>query len=333
MPTMVTITRGSYRNQDIANVTLPLLKDFALGANGGYITVDGTSIGYSDKIRVKVTRNDFEMSGLAGQNFVQAPAKVETDDEIIERIGERFDILEQMTSAVIEGTVRAVIVSGAPGIGKSFIVHQEIEKVNAFDALAGGLPRATIIKGAMTAAGLYKTLFEYSNKGQVIVFDDCDGMLYDDDCLNLLKAALDSGRSRRVCWHTESRMLNEAGVPRSFDFKGAVIFISNLKFDSTGKKLGAHLEALRSRCHYLDLTMDSMRERILRIKQVACNCNLFENYRFTKTQEQEILNFMEENKNKLNEMSLRMAVKIADLVKMNPTTWKRIAAVTTLSRA
>ena len=44
----------------------------------------------------------------------------ETDDEIYSRLGERFEILDQMTKAVKDGQIRAMIVSGPPGVGKSF---------------------------------------------------------------------------------------------------------------------------------------------------------------------------------------------------------------------
>jgi len=333
---LVRIKHGSYRNQDITNVTLPLIKDFAIGAHASFITVDGSSIGYANKIRVKVTRSQFDIvsNGEVSTIATAAPAEiVETDDEVMARIGERFSILEQMTDAVIEGDVRAVIVSGPPGVGKSYIVNDEIEKFNAFDNLSGSTPRAMIVKGVASGIGLYRMLYEYSEKGKVLVFDDCDSILYDDECLNMLKAALDSGKTRRISWHTESRVLGENGVPRSFNFEGGVIFISNLKFESTAKKLGAHLEALRSRCHYLDLTMNTARDRMLRIKQIARDGDLFDGYRFTKQQENEIVEFMETNQDKLHEISLRTAVKIADLARMNSTGWKRIATETVLRTA
>ena len=134
-----------------------------------------------------------------------------------------------------------------------------------------------VVKGSASAIGLYKKLWEYSDENSVLVLDDCDAVLFDDVSLNLLKGALDSGKSRKINWLLESRVLKDEGIPNSFNFKGAVIFITNLKFDSVkSQRLKDHLEALHSRCHYLDLTLDTQRDKILRIKQIAKSGLLFQ---------------------------------------------------------
>jgi DNA-binding NarL/FixJ family response regulator len=127
--------------------------------------------------------------------------------------------------------------------------------------------------------------------------------------------------------------LRREGVPDQFEFKGSVIFITNLKFDKMkSQKLRDHLDALQSRCHYLDLTLDTMRDKVLRIKQIAADGELFADYDFEECVQDEILEFMDENKNKLREMSLRMAMKIADLRKMSPLKWKALAETTCMAR-
>jgi hypothetical protein len=152
----------------------------------------------------------------------------------------------------------------------------------------------------------------------------------DDVALNILKAALDSGKKRRICWNSDSAMLRREGVPDTFDFKGSAIFITNLKFDHLkSKKLQDHLEALQSRCHFLDLTLDTMRDKFLRIKQIFRQGQLFNDYDFTPEQGDEILNFMDENKDRLREMSLRMALKIADLTKVS-SNWRALAENTVM---
>jgi hypothetical protein len=168
----------------------------------------------------------------------------------------------------------------------------------------------------------------------VLVFDDCDTILLDDVSLNLLKGALDSGKKRKISWLSDSNMLRREGVPDSFDFKGSVIFITNLKFDTMkSQKLRDHLDALQSRCHYLDLTLDSMRDKFLRIKQIAQDGSLFQDYNFDQVAQDELLEFMESNANNLREMSLRMALKIADLRKSFPLRWKRMAETTCMKAA
>ena len=99
------------------------------------------------------------------------------------------------------------------------------------------------------------------------------------------------------------------------------------------QKLRDHLDALQSRCHYLDLTLDTMRDKILRIKQIAADGELFKDYDFSKEVQDNIISFMDENKTRLREMSLRMALKIADLRNMSVTNWKRLAETTCMKPA
>ena len=94
------------------------------------------------------------------------------------------------------------------------------------------------------------------------------------------------------------------------------------------QKLRDHLDALQSRCHYLDLTLDTQRDKILRIKQIAGDGVLFDGYDFSQQEQDEIIDFMDENKNCLRELSLRMALKIADLRKSFPNKWKTMANTT-----
>ena len=99
------------------------------------------------------------------------------------------------------------------------------------------------------------------------------------------------------------------------------------------QKLRDHLDALQSRCHYLDLTLDTMRDKVLRIKQIAKDGILFADYDFEECVHDDIINFMDENQNRLREMSLRMALKIADLRKMSVLNWKRLAETTVMKPA
>jgi hypothetical protein len=239
-----------------------------------------------------------------------------------------------MTKAATAGDIRAMIVSGPPGVGKSFGVEQEIDKATMLDQIAGRRLRAEVVKGSATPLGLYQALYKYSDANCVLVFDDCDTILFDDVSLNLLKGALDSGKSRRISWLSESRVLKDEGIPSSFNFKGSVIFITNLKFDKMkSQKLKDHLDALQSRCHYLDLTLDTMRDKLLRIKQIANTGALFQDMDIDAVGQEEIIAFMDKNQNKLREMSLRMAIKVAQLYKSFPLKWQALAATTCMKAA
>jgi predicted AAA+ superfamily ATPase len=332
----VRIKSGTYRNADVSGKSFQLVEQYKRTPNGGFVTVKngGAFPGLPEQIRIKV-------AGVAAYEFVTGSETIvqevtsvqenatETDEQVMARIRERFEILTEMTQAATTGDIRAMIVSGPPGVGKSYGVELEIEKATLFDQIAGRKLRAEVVKGSATPIGLYQALYKYSDENCVLVFDDCDSILLDDVCLNLLKGALDSGKKRKISWLGESSALRREGIPDQFEFKGSVIFITNLKFDQMkSQKLRDHLDALQSRCHYLDLTLDTMRDKVLRIKQIASDGVLFEGYDFEQVVQDEIIEFMNVNKMKLREMSLRMALKIADLRKSFPLKWKLMATTT-----
>jgi hypothetical protein len=338
--TQVLIRNGVYRNKPVHNEVFELVKDFTAGAKGGFVTVDskgffGPEFGIA-RVRVE-SMEDIEIQGATATTesaAKAAPAPEATDEEVMARIRERFEILDEMTKAAVAGDVRAMIVSGPPGVGKSYGVEKIVEAACLFDKISGKRLRAEVVKGSATALGLYQTLYKYSDKNCVLVFDDCDSILLDDVALNLLKGALDSGKKRKISWLSDSSVLRREGIPDSFSFNGTVIFITNLKFDKMkSQKLRDHLDALQSRCHYLDLTLDTMRDKILRIKQIANDGQLFEEYDFDAETQEEIIDFMTHNSTRFREMSLRMAIKIADLRKSFPLKWKAMAEVTCMKAA
>ncbi len=342
----IKIETGSYRGQDMSGRIFPILKDyqrFSGGKEGGFVTVDCSELdGFEglDKARINVpgieeltltTEGAYQIARdeLKANTVAVTPTENnETDEQAIERIAARFSILDEMAEAVSTSKVRAMIVSGPPGIGKSYGVERALEKKSMFDDIAGTKRKFEVVKGAMSAIGLYKKLYEHSGKGHVVCFDDCDAILYDDLALNLLKAALDTGKKRTLHWNTESRTLMAEGMPNSFEFFGGVIFITNIKFDNVkSKKLQDHLQALQSRCHYLDLTIDSMRDRMLRIRQIV-GTGMLEKYAMGREEEDRLVKFIYDNKHKLREISLRMVLKIADLWKMSPDRYQHLAEQT-----
>jgi hypothetical protein len=336
MATSIRVARGAYKDFSIENQIFTLARP--LESSGGRIQVKNNGTLPTNSKQVYIESNDFEIlqTGRAPADvthFVpaatevkpQEPVVVETDEEAMNRIGTRFAILDEMSAACIASNIRALIVSGPPGVGKSHGVETQLEKSSLFDRLGGKKVRYEIVKGAMSALGLYSTLYKYSDAKNVLVFDDCD-IFHDEDALNILKAALDSGKRRKIFWNTDSRKLRDEGIPNSFEFKGSIIFITNLNFSTARGKIAAHVDALQSRCHYLDLTINTERDRMLRIKQVHRDSQdtggLFKDYDFENQEDQMILDFMWENRDNLSEVSMRMALKIADLVRISTNNWR-----------
>ena len=337
---LIKIKQGSYRNSPIFDTVFPMVKPVNVGKKGMFVTVDARALLGEDKgaIRVLLEGPDaFEY--VEGSAPVAAPVAVkekqpeETTEEAMDRIRKRFSILDQMTDAVANSVVRGLIVSGPPGVGKSFGVERILDEYEAMYKLSGGKgSRTEVVKGAMTPIGLFQTLYNNSNDGDILVFDDCDSILFDEVCLNMLKAVLDSGKKRTISWKSESNALRREGIPDRFDFKGGCIFITNVNFENVrSKKIQDHLQALMSRCHYIDLGMDSVSDRFLRINQIV-NDGMLAEYDFGDEGEQEVVDFMIEKASLLREISLRMVLKVSDLKKMAPENWRELAESTCMKR-
>ena len=92
------------------------------------------------------------------------------------------------------------------------------------------------------------------------------------------------------------------------------------------------MDALESRCHYIDLQMDTQREKLLRIKQVVQQGQMLERYEFAQGVEDEILEFLLAHKDQMRELSLRSVLKIADLRRGFPANWQAMARTTVMKR-
>ena len=352
----VSIVKGHYRNRVVSGV-FELIKPFQSGARGGFVTIRNPNPEPKDPPvqRILVEESNFTLLNAAGEalteaeiielkvspekstaggNYEQAFTTGETDDDAMSRISDTFSMLDKVTDACATGIVRGLVVSGPPGIGKSFGVERQLKEANMMRIIKGDDPRYEIVSGGVSSIGLYKKLYYNRSKEQVLVVDDMDAIFTDEECLNLMKAALNSGDKRRLCWNKESRTLLDDDIPNAFDFEGSIIFLSNIDFEASiarGSRIAAHLEALMSRCHYLDLRIGSVRDKLLRIKQVIQE-GMLDTYNFTKEQETDVVDFTFNNAEHMREISLRAVKKLADLVKMDPIGWYVIAEATLLHR-
>jgi hypothetical protein len=354
----VQIAKGFHRGQEVSGL-FTLIKPFTESGGGeGSITVSDVNNlvpwKMTNPIRVKLNQAAFQLLDAGGgelaahivvdtadsgkmavsTNYEQAYILAETEDEAMDRIQETFLNLDSFTDWCAKGTVRGLVVSGPPGIGKSFGVEKQLETANMFRKIEGKDPLYEIVTGGVSPIGLYQKLYHNRNSKQVICFDDCDGLLFEEECLSLLKGALNSGDKRRIAWNKESRVLAVEDIPEVFDFDGSIIFLSNIDFERTSQRasrISEHLKAIMSRCHYLDLEIGSTRDKLLRIKQVVRD-GMLNVYDFTSQQEADLLDFIFSNSEHLRELSLRQVKKIADLVKADPVGWAQMAEATCLHR-
>ena len=239
-----------------------------------------------------------------------------SDAEILSDLKERFNILTMLTSGACTKSIRAVTVTGAPGVGKTYTVEQILEHFKQKQNT-----QFEIVRGALSAVNLYKLAYRNRKAGNIIVLDDADSIFNDEDALNILKVLCDSSETRKVSWMKESNALKEDDIPQSFEFDGAMIFISNLDFqrfvDEGKNKYSAHFEAIMSRSLYLDLRLHSRNELGVWIDHVATEGKLLRREGLSETQSKAVLSFLKTNRDVLRELSLRTLIKAAQLVKAN----------------
>lgn len=318
----------------VENCVMRLVGHLKQDGRGTYITVDGT--GHANlrngRCKVYVRGTDYTMiDSKTGQEEIAQDVDLDTrtDEEIAAELKETFEIVAEMTQAAASGVVKGVVISGPAGIGKSHTVETTLaECLGDAAALTGELPSYEVIKGHVTPVMLYCMLYRLSNEGSVMVLDDCD-VLEDIDALNILKSALDTKKVRKIHWGAASNVLEKEAVPTSFEFRGSVIFLTNTKLDQikTGK-LAPHCEAIVSRVHYLDLQMDTMRERMIHIRNTVDTTNMLDEYGFNKKQKAELMDWLVENVEKIKLVDLRTVLKASDLMKAMPLNWKSRAAKT-----
>lgn len=349
----VIITKGFYRGQPVSG-TFPMIKPFQEGARGGFVTIKhpNPKAPAPPVQRIQVEKEDIKVVNADGSEYVPPIAVIEgggdqdesqyeaelhsleTEDEAMQRIKDTFDMLDKLTDACARGIIRGMVVSGPPGIGKSFGVEKQLETANMFLTAKGKDPMYGIVTGGVSPIGLYQLLYNNRKPKQVLVFDDCDAVLFEEESLSLLKGALNSGDKRRIAWNKESRLLAGLDIPPAFDFEGSILFLSNVDFERTiarGSRIANHLEAIMSRCHYLDLEIGSTRDKLLRIKQI-CRDGMLKHYEFSEAEERMILDFVFDNQQYLRELSLRMVKKVADFVAVDKKGWFEMAEATCLTR-
>jgi len=142
-----------------------------------------------------------------------------------------FKKLEKYVDMVIKGINPSVILCGAPGVGKSYRVQKQLEKAGKSEMKENMF----IIKGKCTPRQLYVSLYEYRRKGDVLVIDDADGLVgpgAPEECINILKAALDSTanpKGRLITYGVTGRIYDSMGDPieNRFYYNGSVIIITN----------------------------------------------------------------------------------------------------------
>lgn len=235
-------------------------------------------------------------------------------------INERFQFVDQMVMMLAEGDQASVVLTGPGGLGKSHTVihslisagYEDISNAEGIDM--SDYPEVKAFKkvsGYMTPKGLYRELYE--NRTSVLVFDDIDSILQNEISINILKAALDSYSTRIISYKADIKDLD---LPKSFEFTGRVVFISNL----SSTKID---QAIISRSLSVDLSMTNS-EKIDRMKFLLTQGNFMPQY--DPEYKNDALSLIESVKDRVKELSLRTLIQVTKIRASNPDgNWENLS--------
>ncbi|NBO22212.1 hypothetical protein EBU94_02565 [bacterium] len=264
------------------------------------------------------------------KNGVPTPEKKSAKEEVneatlqdkVKYLNEVLEDIYEITRRVAAGAFNSLFISGKAGTGKTFNVEKALK-----DEGLTAEKDYTIMSGAVSVIEMYKKFFQYNDK--VLVFDDCDAVFRDENGRNILKAALDTKKVRKISYlkkikelydpkeyeddpDAELEAVEDGMVPSYFEFTGRVIFISNLEKDKADPD-----GAIRSRSILIDVSPDDAtlmeRMRLLLPELEPRDLPLNE--------KEEIFEFMKSSKS----VSMRTFVKAAGFKMAGLREWKRMA--------
>ena len=274
-----------------------------------------TFVAVSNGVVVASSKNKDYLKRKVAAMVESMPAKPKAVEQFA--INDRFTFTDQLVKMVAKGQTASCVVTGEGGLGKSFTVMKALRDAGLRDVSELPIgevipPRGCfrVVKGFSTAKGLYRILFE--NQNSIIVFDDCDSILKDPDALNLLKGALDSYDKRYITWNTS---INDDGLPRSFEFKGGVVFVSNMAADKIS-------QAIRSRAMNVDLSMTTD-QKIERMETIMRSDEFM--YDVPMPFKIESLELIRKNKDTASEISLRTLINVTKIRNSGNSNWESLA--------
>jgi hypothetical protein len=241
--------------------------------------------------------------------------------------------LAQLVSLACKGNLRSLLIYGGPGTGKTYTIMKTINEMG----MTKGKDYVKL-SGKATAVEIYKVLFMF-RKGGLVLFDDLDSMWGNPDATNVLKAALDTSPVREISWSSnatqnvssmsdEDREAYNDGIddeiangnekikyPSTFDFKGRVVFISNLRkeqFDSAILSRSAKIN--------MDLTAAQILQRMRKILPSLGGDDV------TIDQKEELLDHLlvMHGRKEIDQVTMREFTKGLDIVRSGVQNWREL---------
>lgn len=274
---------------------------------------------YIEHMYKKLTGDKKSFDQLVGKVTEAVEAAPSVSDKFT--INTRFSFVEKVVKMVGTGVQASAVITGEGGLGKSFTVLKTLKTmgmVDINDIVPGQVvnPKKvfTQIKGFSTAKNMFRTLYE--NNGSTIIFDDCDSILKDAIAINILKAALDSYDKRVITWGAEMR--GDDDLPRSFEFTGKIVFISNLNQNKID-------QAIRSRSMLIDLSM-TQDQKLDRMEHLIASEDFMPEY--SVAIKKDAIALIRQLKDTAREISLRTLITVSKIRATAGDDWAELAEYT-----
>jgi hypothetical protein len=198
------------------------------------------------------------------------------DERHLERLDQKLQLVRDRTAAVALGYSNGLFLYGDGGVGKSYTVLQELERLKA---------DCKLFNSRMTGRGLYNALGRYPDS--VHVLEDMEQVTRDRGAQGVLRSALwgqrregDIGpQERLVTWTTYK-------LEHSFYFTGGIIMISNRPLADLPE-----LNAVKTRIAVLHLQASDPELRAL-MRRVALRGFVHEGRRLDAEECQEVCEFI-----------------------------------------
>lgn len=263
------------------------------------------------------------VSGGSKESYKATAAETQLEKAHRVSYEDTLEHLSSLVGALTSGAFNALFVAGPGGTGKTQTVENVLNENGLYDG--DGYFKNT---GSASAAGVYTLL--YHHRDDIVLFDDSDGALADQDARNLIKAATDTKKNRKLVWNKKSSFIYDPDssdaedyeddmtmAPKYFDFTGRIIFISNLplaKLDPDG--------ALRTRAFVVNV--DPTKEEMYDfMEKILDDVKLEEGLSLSSSKRKEVLEVVKQSK-RVKDVSLRKLVRALNLAASGVSNWKAL---------
>ena len=263
---------------------------------------------------IKPTRTDIDKACLINKKM----------SELIQRVSQDLVDSEDFITDIINGVHRSALVFGPPGMGKTHLIEAGLKKagkVNGKDYL--------IARSHTTPRQLYAMLYCMRKAGQYVLLDDCDGVMTNEQGLNILKGATDA-TFRTIGWNTTAsgvKLPTGEEVPDEYQFNGSVVIATNVRQAVRGKA-AQHFAAINSRCVPWQLNYNTKEEQFAYMFHLIVDkdyLDVAKETTLTWPQKIELIRFIMSNLSITNRLDLRKPQHIARVMRAKPNNWQNHA--------